>query len=198
MDKIIVFFDFDGTITSKDTMIEFLKFYRGKFRFYVGLFLLLPVIFLYLLKIISNEKAKELVLSFFLEGDSKDDFESISRMFSLEIIPKIVKKEAIERIRWHKQNGHKVVVVSASIENWIKPWCDENNLELIATRVEIKDGRLTGRLLTRNCYGEEKVRRIKEIYNLDDYNEVYVYGDSKGDIPMLNLASEGRRFYRCF
>ncbi len=196
--KVIVFFDFDRTITKKDTLIEFLKFYRGEFGFYISLFLLLPVILLYFLKIISNEKAKELVLSFFLKGEDADKFMHLSREFSLNYVPKIIKQEAFERIRWHKRNSHKVVVVSASVENWIKPWCHKNNLELIATKIEIKDGKLTGKLASRNCYGEEKVRRIKEIYNLDDYDEIYVYGDSKGDIPMLNLASEGRRFYRCF
>jgi phosphoserine phosphatase len=41
-----------------------------------------------------------------------------------------------------------------------------------------------------NCYGEEKVRRIRASYNLDEFNHIYAYGDSEGDKAMLDLAHE--------
>jgi HAD superfamily phosphoserine phosphatase-like hydrolase len=102
----------------------------------------------------------------------------------------------MERIQWHKAQGHKVVIVSASIACWLKPGCDRNGLELIATKLEIKEGIVTGKLLTRNCYGIEKVNRVKEKYRLDDYETIYAYGDSRGDKELLELANES--FYKPF
>jgi len=90
----------------------------------------------------------------------------------------------------------KVVIVSASISNYLKPWCDEMGFDLIPTELEVIDGKLTGRFSTPNCNGKEKVRRIKEKYNLSEYNEIHVFGNSKGDLPMLELATH--KYYKFF
>jgi phosphoserine phosphatase len=67
-------------------------------------------------------------------------------------------------------------------------------VDLIATKLEMKDGRVTGRFLTRNCSGEEKVRRIEEQYDVKSFGYIYAYGDTPGDKAMLDLANE--RYYR--
>ena len=97
---------------------------------------------------------------------------------------------------WHKQQGHKVVVVSASIESWLKPWCEKHNLDIIATKIEIKDGTVTGKFLTKNCHAKEKYDRVKEAYNIGDYAYIYAYGDTCGDRELLELADES--FYKPF
>ena len=102
----------------------------------------------------------------------------------------------MEKIAWHNEQGYKVVVVSASIERWLKPWCDKNDLDMIATKIEVKDGIVTGKLLSKNCHGIEKANRVKEAYNLSDYDYIYAYGDSRGDKELLTLADE--RFYKPF
>jgi HAD superfamily hydrolase (TIGR01490 family) len=110
------------------------------------------------------------------------------------IIPQInvvVKKTAMQRINWHKQEGHKVVIVSASFDDVLKNWCDMNALDLIATKIEVRDGKLTGKFYSKNCYGPEKVKRVKEKYNLTGFEYIYAYGDSRGDREMLALADEG-------
>jgi phosphoserine phosphatase len=61
-------------------------------------------------------------------------------------------------------------------------------LDIIATKLEIKNSTVTGKLQTKNCYGSEKSVRVKEAYNLDDFDHIYVYGDSRGDRELLNLA----------
>ena len=81
----------------------------------------------------------------------------------------------------------KIVVVSASINNYLKPWCDKLGFELISTELETVDGKLTGKFSTPNCNGFEKVIRINKKYNLSNYEEIHVFGNSKGDLPMLNL-----------
>ena len=108
----------------------------------------------------------------------------------------MIRPEALMEIRKLKKDGTEVVIVSASAGNWIRKWSDSYGLELISTSLEIKNGLITGRIEGRNCHGEEKVRRIRERWNLDDFDEVYAYGDSEGDKPMLALATTS--FYRQF
>jgi len=192
----IALFDFDGTITTDDSLIKFIRFAVGDTKTLFGMILLSPMLILYKLKLITNYKAKEIMLSYFFKGINEKEFKKVAKEYSLNHIDKIVRPKAMKKIKWHKSQGHKVVIVSASIECWLKPWCDKNSLELIATQLEIKDNLMTGKLLTKNCYGIEKVNRVKKIYNLDDYDYIYAYGDSRGDRELLALANEG--FYKPF
>ena len=192
----LALFDFDGTITKDDSLLKFIRFVVGDGRFVFGLVVLSPILVAYKLKLIPNYKAKQKMLSWFFKGMSKEAFLKVANEYSLVHIDKILRPKAIEKINWHKNQGHKVVVVSASIECWIRPWCEKNSLELIATKLEIKDDIVTGKLLSKNCYGVEKVNRIKEIYNLKDFEYIYSYGDSSGDKQMLELAHE--KFYKPF
>ena len=196
MSKKIAFFDFDGTITTDDSLLKFIRFVVGDRRFLLGLVVLSPMLVLYKLKLIPNYKAKQYMLSWFFKGMSKDAFLKVANEYSLVHIDKILRPKAIEKINWHKNQGHKVVVVSASIECWLRPWCEKNSLELIATKLEIKDDIVTGKLLSKNCYGVEKVNRIKELYDLEIFDYIYAYGDSIGDKQMLELAHE--KFYKPF
>ena len=192
----LTLFDFDGTITTDDSLLKFIRFVVGDRRFLLGLVILSPMLVLYKLKLIPNYKAKQYMLSWFFKGMSKDAFLKVANEYSLVHIDKILRPKAIEKINWHKNQGHKVVVVSASIECWLRPWCEKNSLELIATKLEIKDDIVTGKLLSKNCYGVEKVNRIKELYNIEKYDYIYAYGDSSGDKQMLELAHE--KFYKPF
>ena len=192
----IAFFDFDGTITTSDSFIKFIRFVVGDIRFILGMTVLSPMLVAYKLRLIPNYTAKQAVLSYFFKGMSEAQFQSTARDYSLKNIDAILRPKAMAKIAWHKEQEHKIVVVSASIESWLKPWCNQHGLDLIATKLEIKEGIVTGKLLTKNCYGMEKVRRVKERYNLDDYDHIYAYGDSRGDKELLELADEG--FYQPF
>ena len=194
--KKIALFDFDGTITTDDSLIKFIRFAVGDAKFMGGMILLSPMLSAYKLKLIPNYKAKQMMLSYFFKGMSETKFQEITNTYSLNLIDTILRPKAMEKIQWHQSQGHKVVVVSASIECWLKPWCDKHNLKLIATQLESRDGIITGRFHSKNCYGIEKVNRVKEAYNLDEYDTIYAYGDSEGDREMLELADE--RFYKPF
>ncbi|TLT01303.1 HAD-IB family hydrolase [Aliarcobacter cibarius] len=196
MNKKIAFFDFDGTITTDDSLLKFIRFVVGDRKFLLGLTSLSPMLVLYKLKLIPNYKAKQYMLSWFFKGISKDNFLNVANEYSLVHIHKILRPKAIQKIFWHKEQGHKVVIVSASLECWLKPWCEKNGLELLATKLEIRNEIVTGKLLSKNCYGVEKVNRIKEFYDLEEYDYIYAYGDSSGDKHMLELANES--FYKPF
>jgi phosphatidylglycerophosphatase C len=192
----IVFFDFDGTITAKDSLADFIEYAVGKTTYYTGLFILTPILIGYIFKFIPNHISKEKLIAYFFKEWDADQFQELAERYSREEIDKITRPKAIKKIRWHQEQGHKVVIVSASMECWVKAWCDKNNIDLISTRLEIKNKMLTGKFITKNCYGIEKANRVKEAYDLSQYSHIYAYGDSRGDKELLALADES--FYKPF
>lgn len=196
MQRRIAFFDFDGTITTRDTLLEFVRYSKGATRFYLGFLLTSPWMVAYKLKIISNQKAKEKFLSFFFRNYHLEKFHEHCSSFAKEAIPGLIRPKALQEITRLQEAGAEVVIVSASPENWIRPWSDQAGLQLLSTRLAVKEDRLTGKIMGHNCHGEEKVRRIREAYTLSDYDEIYAYGDTRGDLPMLGLARVS--FYKPF
>lgn len=186
----IAFLDFDGTITHKDSFLEFIKYSKGRSSFFFGFALYSPVLVAYKLKIISNQTAKEIMIKHFFGKMPVSKFEQLCKNFSTEVVPSLIRPKALREISKLKDAGAEIVVVSASAENWVRFWCEEIGARWIATRLELCDEEtISGKLLGKNCYGEEKVRRIREQYNLDRYEEIYCYGDTEGDRPMLALAT---------
>ncbi|HEY4061595.1 MAG TPA: HAD-IB family hydrolase [Puia sp.] len=200
MSRVIAFFDFDGTITTKDTLLEFIKYSKGSFRFYLGFGLNSPWLIAWKLGIISNQKAKERILRFFFKNRALDDFQQECDRFSEEIIPGLLRPKALEEIARLQKAGAELVIVSASPGNWIRGWAGHIGSALQATQLETRllndQPRLTGRIDGRNCHGLEKVRRIRAAWSLSDYQHIYTYGDSSGDKPMLELGTIS--FYKPF
>jgi HAD superfamily hydrolase (TIGR01490 family) len=194
--KKIAFFDFDGTITKKDTLLEFIKFSKGTLSFYLGFLINSPYLVAYKLKLISNQEAKEKVLQFFFKNMPVEQFQVLCDQFSQQVLPRLIRAKALEEIEKLKSEGVLIVVVSASPEYWIRKWAGNNSMQTISTRLEIKDGKLTGKILGKNCHGEEKVIRIQESFVLSEYEKIFAYGDSSGDKPMIKLASDG--YYKPF
>lgn len=186
----IAFFDFDGTVTYRDTLLEIVKFSKGKTAWLAGMLLLLPWLVGMKLKLVSNARTKERYLSFFFGGMGAGDFQQICDTFQKEKLPSLIRPGALAAIRRHQENKVPVVFVSASPENWLKGWCASNDITCIATRLELQNGVVTGKIAGNNCYGPEKVRRIRERYDLGEYDLVYCYGDSGGDKEMLEIADE--------
>uniref|UniRef100_UPI00404867AF HAD family hydrolase n=1 Tax=Algoriphagus sp. TaxID=1872435 RepID=UPI00404867AF len=192
----LALFDFDGTITSKDSLFDFIRYAVGDFRFFFGILLLLPMFVVYKLKIIPNYVAKEELITYFFKGYKDDVFINLAKEYSLTKLDNLVRAKAIDRILWHKKQGHKVVVVSASIDYWLSPWCKLYNIDLLSTKLEINNGIITGKFSGNNCYGAEKVKQINNYYNLADFDYIFAYGDSRGDKEMLEIANES--FYKYF
>ena len=199
----IAFFDFDGTITTKDTLLEFIRYSKGAPRFYLGFLLASPWLIAYKINLISNQSAKEHILRFFFRHMPIDRFDHHCESFTRDVLPNLIRPKALNELTKLKSAGASVVIVSASPENWIRGWTTTIDAALLATRLETaphkdpaKPHRLTGKIAGANCHGEEKVRRIKEAYTLEDYREVYTYGDTGGDRPMLKLGTAS--FYKPF
>lgn len=192
----IAFFDFDGTITTKDTMIQLIIKIFGYQKYFLSLLQLSPFLLALKLKIISNQNAKQRLLKYFFKDMTVHYFDEICNRYITDYIHFIINEEAINKIKWHKKKNHQIVVVSASIENWVRPWCEMHNLLFIATKLEVSNEKITGNLSTKNCYGPEKVNRIKELFDLNNFSNIYAYGDSVGDKEMLEIADFG--YYKNF
>lgn len=188
----IAVFDFDGTITTRDTLLEFIKFSRGKRRFYSAFLLFSPLLVAMKLKVYPNWKAKQKVFSYLYKGVSLRQFNAWGRAYSAEI-DKIVRPKALETLKSHLQEGHRVVIISASVENWIKPWAEEAGVyKVLSTQVETdREEHLTGQFLTRNCYGQEKVNRLLEMFPERNKYTLIAYGDSRGDKELIEFADQG-------
>lgn len=192
----IAVFDFDGTITKKDTLLEFIRHSKGTLKFLKGFLLYSPLLVLMKLHLYPNWKAKERVFTHFYKDVNIEDFRRMCKAF-FEENKNLVYTQAKERIQMHKEKGDRVVIVTASMEDWVRPfakWLGAD--DVLGTQLEIVDGRLTGRFATKNCYGQEKVNRLLESYpNRKNYTLV-AYGDSRGDKELLNFAD--KRYYRLF
>jgi phosphatidylglycerophosphatase C len=195
-DRTLALFDFDGTVTTKDSFVDFFVFVYGLKKIISLFVLFFPFIFLYFLKLYPGQKLKELFFSRLIKGWTAEKFEREASAYYREKMPSILKDSALEQIRLYKRSGAKLAIVSASAYQWLKPFANDFGMDLIATELEIKDGVFTGKIEGKNCHGQEKVNRILKKYELSDFDTVFAYGDSSGDREMLDLATSG--FYRVF
>jgi HAD superfamily hydrolase (TIGR01490 family) len=194
--KSLALFDFDGTITTKDTFLEFIKFYHGKTKFMLGFLILSPVMVMMILKLIPNWRGKEAVLTWFFKGEDLNHFNQQGEKFCSKIVPSLLRPQALAELEKYKQNSTPILVVSASAQNWVEPWCKSIGVDCVATKLEVESSKLTGKLQGKNCFGEEKVARIKERLDLSTFEKITAYGDSSGDTHMLAIATE--KFYKPF
>lgn len=187
--KSIAFFDLDGTVSSKDTMLEFIKFAKGRLHFALGFLINSPYFIAYKLNPKLNQWAKEKLMSYFFNNTPLTQFQKWGDAFATEKLPQLIRPKAAAEIQRLKQAGTIIVIVSASLDSWVRKWTEQNNLQLLASMPEVKDGKITGYIKGKNCHGQEKVRRIKVAYALDQFDAIYAYGDTPGDQPMLKLAT---------
>jgi phosphatidylglycerophosphatase C len=189
MNQVIAAFDFDGTITYRDTLLPFLKNVQGSFSTIKSLGMLLPCFIKFEIGQMTRAEVKEEILQQFLKGVPEETLCELGKRFASEYIPSKVKPEAIKRIQWHQRQGHRCVLVSANVEFHLIPWAKSVGIDdVIATRCEVSQGVLTGHLLGNNCWGKEKLNRLSELVGSRDSYVLYAYGDSKGDYELLQAA----------
>jgi phosphatidylglycerophosphatase C len=186
--KKLAIFDFDGTITSRDSMIEFVRFYRGRFYLFLSFVLQFPWLAGAKLGLVSRENAKKRFLSYHFKGESREHLHRKAAMFAQRVLPGILREKALDQIQFHRQHGHEVVVATASLDFWVEPWTRRMNLPCLCTQGKFENEKFTGEFLSANCSGEEKLRRIREAYALEGYDMIFGYGDTSEDKPFLRIA----------
>jgi phosphatidylglycerophosphatase C len=188
--KTIVAFDFDGTLTKKDSFFEFIKFTKGIRFLYCNSLYFISIWFLFKIGLLKRSYSKEIIFSYCFKNTPKEKFDTWCTSFSHKI-EDILRKGVKEKINEYQNLNYSVCIISASIFNWIDPWAKANQINLlIATEIEIRNQVLTGRFKTPNCRGVEKVNRLKEIYLNRTSYRLISFGDSSGDNELLNYSNE--------
>ncbi|KXB77467.1 HAD hydrolase, family IB [Prevotella amnii] len=185
-------FDFDGTITTKDTFIAFIRFVKGDLRTFLGLLLYAPILIMMKLKLYPNWKAKQQLFTYFFKGMNMKEFKLKCNEFARHN-KALIRPLALIEIQKALKEGEKVIIITASIDMWVRPFFSEldKNIHIVGTKIEEKEGKVTGHFVTRNCYGAEKVNRLKEIMPNRNSYELISYGDSRGDKELLEYADKG-------
>ena len=180
-------FDFDGTLTTRDTLLEFIRFACGTPRFLLGFLLHAPLLVLMKLRLYPNGSAKQRVFSYYFKGMPIEKFDDLCQDFA-RTHRHLLRTDVVHRLEQAEAEGTEVLIVSASIDNWVQPFFP--SVTVVGTQIEVTGRRLTGRFLTPNCYGQEKVRRILALHPDRSEYHLTAYGDSRGDREMLAFADE--------
>jgi phosphatidylglycerophosphatase C len=186
----IVAFDFDGTLTIRDTFTAFLAWRAGPVRYRAGLARLLPDLARYL-RDHDRGRLKAAAVRRFLAGLGKADLEDAARRFAEGRARNLLRPDAIRAWRRWQSQSARLVIVTASPEEIVAPFARGLGADsLIGTRLAYDENdRLTGELKGENCRGPEKVRRLKETFGPDVRLEA-AFGDTDGDKEMLALADQ--------
>ena len=189
--QIVAAFDFDGTITKRDTLVSFLTFAAGKWPAMKKFFLLTPEFINFLFNHDKRQETKEAVLTKFFKGLPYDQLQEMGDAFARSTALKnLIHPEALRRIEWHQKQKHRCILISASIDIYLAPWCGLKRFDdLICSKLQVDEyGLVTGKLEGLNCWGPEKERRLQELLGLRQNYTLYAYGDSRGDQELLSLA----------
>jgi len=185
----IIAFDFDGTITTKDTFALFLRYWAGTPLWAFNLLKLLPVFIGYSLKIIDRNRVKAQVCRTFFKGADEKKLNERAAKFATEIIPDLIRPGALERLNDRNKPPYTLYIVSASIDPYLKAWAKNHNIKnILATNLHVVNGHLTGEIDGVNCWGPGKITKITAEMAKTPYEIAESYGDSRGDREMLHAA----------
>jgi phosphatidylglycerophosphatase C len=190
----LALFDFDGTITTGDTFTPFLRFAISPSRALLAGLFISPVLIAHRLGLLSTANTRTIVARAAFFGVPSATMRALGQTYANDVLPKALDPRAMERLQWHRQQGHTVVVVSAGLDVYLTPWCEWHGALLICSELEERRGRLTGRYRCGDCSGPNKALLIRRNLQLEQFETVYAYGDSPEDREMLALAS--RPYYR--
>ena len=194
MEVVIAAFDVDNTLTVRDCVVPFMRRTIGT-RGLAKASLESPVTLLRLFAQRDRDAIKAHFVRKVFTGKSVEVIEHDGVAFASDISEKWIRADVAQRMRWHQDQGHVVVLVSASLEPYLSAFGDMCEVDaVLCTRLEVEDARYTGQIVGANCRGEEKLRRLHEWMlsaGLENSTLAFAYGDSSGDAAMLAAATTG-------
>ncbi len=197
--SVVAAFDFDGTLTRRDTLGPFLAYSLGRWRYLWLLVRCSPWLIAYVFGLINNHLAKAKLLHLAMAGKSRQLVQRWAQSFIQERLPALLNDWGLKQLRHHQQLGHVCIIVSASPGFYLHEAGRFLSIDtVLCTEMEVDSTTYSGRMSTPNCHGPEKVARLRQ-WLLARYPDgfsppIHAYGDSKGDLPMLEFAS--RAWYR--
>jgi len=193
--RVVAAFDFDGTVTDRDTLVPFLVRAFGRPRVVATFALLAGTGLACLLRQVSIDEFKRRVLRRLVAGVPVERLRALGPAHA-RAVASWVRADAQARIAWHREQGHRLVLVSSTLDLYL----DEVGARLgfddvLCSRLEVgRDDagveRFTGALAGSDCTGAEKVRRLTALVGALEAHELHVYGDSAGDRELLAVADQ--------
>ena len=192
---VVAAFDFDGTLTKRDTLLPYLVQALGWPRFLWALLVCAPWLLGFTLRLLPNHVAKQRLLKACLKGRSIDEVERWTTRWCATSLQHCLQDWAMDKLAQHRQAHQHCVLVSASPDIYLKRVAFKLGFDaLICTELDVQDQKLTGAMRTPNCYGEQKAIRLREHLarkfgqTAVQNTVVHAYGDSAGDWDMLKMA----------
>ncbi len=186
---VVAAFDFDGTLSTRDNLVPFLRQLAGTPRVAAAIVRTAPRLLVAALSDRRRDVAKAALLRRLLAGRDPEALGRCAETFAGDVVERHLRPEALERVEWHRRQGHALVIVSASLADYLRPIGERLGFDaVLATELERgANGRLTGELAGTN------VRRIEKARRLDDWLAnrpafVWAYGDSRGDRELFERA----------
>lgn len=184
----LAIFDFDGTLTTRDTTFGFIFFYAGKTKTITALVSIIPQLVLAKLGYLKIQTVKEKLFRNIFGGHAITHVKMRGDEFGTNEIPLILHLLVYAEMKRLQEEGFEILLLSASCSAWLSHWCKKENIELLCSEMEEEDGVYTGNLQGKNCYGKEKVVRLNVAYDLKKIKEIVAYGNHHSDLHYMKLA----------
>ncbi len=185
-------FDLDGTITRHDTLFPLVlrQLSRRPWRL-ARLLRVTPAAIRFLF---DHDRAalKQSLLRHTLRGTTRFEMAGLARDLVRDKIEHGCLREALATVRRHRDAGHHLVLMSASVDFYVPEFGRQLGFHrVISTEVLWRDDQLDGTLVSANRRGEEKARCVRELLAERDDTETFAYGNSASDLPHLRLVRHG-------
>ena len=184
----VALFDFDGTLTTVETFPLFVRFAAPRWRAWLGTLILAPLVLAYRAGYVSGVTVRAAVTWVAFRGLPEARLHSAARAFVDQRLPALLRGEMLAYMRECRDRGDRVAVVSGNFDALLRPWCEAEGVELLASALESRNGRLTGWYSGQQCVGEGKVDRIRGILCTMTPERIEAHGDTEEDLPMLAMA----------
>ncbi len=186
----LALFDFDGTLTDRETMPDFMHAAVRPGRLWLGKVLLLPLIVGYKARLVPGVVVRAAICFAGFWRVPVAELEAHGEGFARLFLPGTLRPEAMARLAWHQARGDTVLVVSGGLDVYLRPWCQAQGVALLCSSLAHEGGVLTGRYRGGQCVRGEKARRVREAYPLANFGRIHAYGDTPEDRELLALAHE--------
>ncbi|MFM8303099.1 MAG: HAD-IB family hydrolase [Actinomycetota bacterium] len=187
--RTVAAFDFDGTLSSRDNFLRFVRLVAGTPATAGAMAAAAPTLLRTRRDPTQRDVAKAIVLRRTMGGRSHTDVGGLGARFAREVVHRHLHSQVLGRLEAHRAAGHELVIVSASLTAYLEPAAALLGIgTVLATDLEVDtDGTLTGEIAGANVRGPEKARRL-DAWLAGSSATVYAYGDSHGDAEMLARA----------
>lgn len=194
-------FDFDGTISRRDTLVPFLALVGGRRRFAAACARLGLSGARRSVDIRDRDDVKERIIRMLLAGRSEDELRTRGELYARDLLAgDQLRPMLLDRLHRHHERGHRSVIVSASLVYYLEPLARTFGMEhVIAVEPEVADGRLTGALVRPNVRAEQKAVQLTAWLDAQglrpaagagpaEQARLWAYGNSSGDHALLAMS----------